>query len=115
MKKKTVCTENFLERYPLRNSQITWSQADNGLVTLEIENTGVFNAIAQKFFKRPRISYVHLDAIGSLAWINADGKKNIIEIGEIVQAEFGEKAEPLYERLAKYFQIHESYNFIIWQ
>lgn len=115
MKKKTAYTENFLERYPLRNPQITWSKADNGLVTLEIQNTGLFNKIAQKFFKKPKTSYIHLDSIGSLAWINADGNKNIIEIGEVVKTEFGEKAEPLYERLAKYFQIHESYNFILWK
>lgn len=115
MKKKTVIKENYLERRPLRNPNISWKKAEDGKVTLEIENTGFFNLIAQKLFRKPKISYVHLDDIGSVAWINADGEKTIIEIGETVKAEFGEKAEPLYERLAKYFQIHESYNFIIFE
>lgn len=115
MKKNKIVTQNYLDRCPLRNPLIIWNSDDNGKVTLEIENTGVFNRIAQKLLKKPRISYVHLDEIGSLAWLNANGEKTITEIGEIVKSSFGEKAEPLYERLAKYFQIHESYNFIIWK
>jgi len=31
-----------------------------------------------------------------------------------LEEEFGEKAYPLYERIAKYFQILESYGFITW-
>ena len=31
-----------------------------------------------------------------------------------LEEKFGEKANPLYERLAKYFQILESYHFIDW-
>ena len=30
----------------------------------------------------------------------------------VLKEEFGEKAEPLYPRIVKYFQIVESYNFI---
>ena len=43
------------------------------------------------------------------------GEKTIIELGKDVEAEFGEKANPLYERLAKYFQILDSYHFIEWK
>ena len=31
-----------------------------------------------------------------------------------MEAEFGEEAHPLYERLARYFQILDSYRFIEW-
>ena len=115
MKKKNIINKNFLENIPVRNSLIKWSQSDDGKVTLEIENTGFFNSLAQKFFKKPRISYVHLDENGSFVWPIIDGEKNIIAIGESVKEKFGEKAEPLYERLAKFFQILESYNFITFK
>jgi len=36
-------------------------------------------------------------------------------MGECVREKFGETAEPLYERLAKYFQILDSYGFIGWK
>lgn len=112
MKKVTETKENYLERIPVRNSLINWTVDEKDIVTLEIENTGVFNRIAQKLFKKPRISYVHLDDTGSFVWPLIDGEKTIIELADAVDEKFGEAAHPLYERLAKFFQILESYNFI---
>ena len=68
----------------------------------------------QALFRRPRVSYIHLDKLGSFVWPLLDGKTNIIELGKQVEAEFGEEAHPLYERLARYFQILDSYRFIEW-
>ena len=112
MKKKEIISENYLERIPVRSSYLSWTQAEDGKVTLEIENTGFFNRVAQRFFGKPKTSYVHLDKTGSFVWPLIDGKKNILLLGEAVKEAFGEDAEPLYERLAKFFQILESYNFI---
>ena len=112
MKKKD--SGNYLEKIPVHASHIKWSQAENGKVTLDIENKGVFNTVAQKLFKKPRVSHVHLDEIGSFVWPLIDGNRSILEIGELVEAGLGEKAHPTYERLAKFFQILESYNFIAW-
>ena len=80
---------------------------------MEIENKGIFNKIAQKVFKKPKISYIHLDEFGSFIWLLIDGQMCITDIGVLVEEHFGEKAYPLYERLAKFFQILESYGFII--
>jgi len=44
-----------------------------------------------------------------------DGEQDIHQLGQKVDAQFGEAAQPLYERLVKYFQILESYNFIKWR
>lgn len=116
MKKKTdVIPENYLERIPMRSELLDWSTDDKGVVTLHIENKGIFNRIAQKLFFKPKVSHVHLDKMGSFVWPLLDGKKNIIELGELVEAEFGEEAHPLYERLAKYFQILDSYHFVEWK
>lgn len=106
--------ENYLERCPDRISWLKWSVDDKKSVVLEIENKGIFKIITQKLLKKPKISYVHLDEFGSFVWQCIDGRKNIIEIGECVDKHFGEAAKPLYERLAKYFQILESYGFIKW-
>ena len=114
-KKKEIIKENYLDRRPIRHPDINWSEDKEGLVTLEIENTGFFNRIAQKFFRKPKISYVHLDENGSFIWPLLDGEKTILDIGKLVEEKFGEAAHPLYERLAKFFQILESYNFIIFK
>ncbi len=115
MKKKNITSENYLDRKPCRISGINWYADDKGLVTLEVENRGIFNRIAQKFFKKPEISYVHLDETGSFVWQLIDGSKSIIDLGEDVERKFGEAAMPLYERLMKYFCILDSYGFITWQ
>lgn len=104
--------DNLLDFIPVRNEKILFSADENGKVTLEIENKGLFNKIAQKLFKKPKISYVHLDDMGSFIWPVIDGKKDICEIGKEVKEHFGEKAEPLYERLCKYIKILKSYGFI---
>ncbi|MBR4867942.1 MAG: PqqD family protein [Clostridia bacterium] len=115
MKKKNRIDENYLERIPTRHSAITWEFDKNGMVTLAIENTGWANRIAQKLFKRPKYSYVHMDEMGTFVWPLLNGEQTITELGKQVKEHFGDKAEPLYPRLAKYIQILDSYHFIEWK
>lgn len=114
-KKKEVISQNYLEKIPVRPAHIAWSANEEGIVTLDIENTGLFNRIAQKLLHKPKVSHIHLDEMGSFVWPLLDGDKNIIELGKNVEEHFGEKANPLYERLSKYFQILDSYGFVEWK
>lgn len=109
---KNKQSDNILDLIPVRNDKIGWKKAEDNMVVLEIENKGFFNFLAQKLFKKPRVSFVHLDENGSFIWPLLDGQTNVFAIGEKVKERFGEKAEPLYERLAKFLKILESYDFI---
>ncbi len=111
MKKQTI-NENYLDKIPVVSEKLTCTVNDDGIVTLAQENTGVMNRIAQKLFKKPKISYIHLDELGSFIWQLIDANTSIFDMGEPVKEHFGEKAEPLYPRLAKYFSILESYGFV---
>ena len=106
--------ENYLEKIPVKGN-FEWKKDDEGIVTLEIENKGIVNKIFQKLLKKPKISYIHLDKMGSFVWPIIDGEKTILDISEDVKREFGEDANPLYERLCKYFQILESYGFVTFK
>lgn len=112
--KKQVISENYLEKVPLRNPNIGWTTDDVGIVTLEIENKGFANRLAQKLLKKPKITYIHLDENGSFVWPLIDGEASILDLGKAVDEHFGEAAHPLYERLAKFFQILDGYGFITW-
>lgn len=114
-KKKEVTGNNYLEKIPVRPKEMDWSVDEAGMVTLNIENRGFFNRVAQRFFKKPKVSYIHLDEIGSYVWPLLDGKRDIITLGSMVKEHFGQKSEPLYERLAKFFQILDSYGFLNWK
>ena len=111
-RKKNVINENYLDNIPVRQDGLKWDADEKGLVTLYVHNTGLMKKITQKLLKKPEYTQVHLDEHGSFVWPLIDGKSDITALGKLVDEHFGEKAHPLYERLAKYFQILASYGFI---
>ena len=111
-KRKNVIERNYLDAIPVRNPSLVWTTDENGIVTLEIENKGFVNRLAQKLLRKPKITYIHLDENGSFVWPLIDGEQSIFELGKAVDEHFGEAAHPLYERLASFFQILESYGFV---
>ena len=105
-------SENYLEKIPVRLEKFRWTEDESGLVTIEIDNKGFFNRLLQKIAKKPPVSFIHLDENGSFVWKCIDGQRDIIKIGELVSSHFGEKAEPIYERLLKFFAMLENAGFI---
>ncbi len=112
MKKQTG--GNYLEKIPRKKDGLKWTRNASGEVTLELENIGLANRIAQKLLKKPKISYIHLDETGNFVWPLIDGERDITAIGELVRGHFGKKSEPLYERLSQYFKTLENYGFITY-
>ncbi len=111
MKKKK---DNFLDYIPKHNSLIPFEENKDGNVEILRKNRGLFNRIAQIFFRKPKISRIELDTFGSFIWKQIDGKKDVYQIGRLVKDKFGEEAEPLYERLAKFLHILRSNDFILY-
>ena len=50
-------SKNYLEFLPIR--KIERFSEENGVITLEIENKGVFNRVAQKLLKKPKMDLVN--------------------------------------------------------
>lgn len=113
--KKNQASENYLDLVPVKNPVLKWHTDLRDRVVLEKENTGAFNTIAQKLLGKPRISKIHLDAMGTFIWPLLDGQKTVEDVAKLVKERFGENAEPLYPRLITYLRNLESYNFIIMQ
>jgi hypothetical protein len=113
MAKKSNNNSNYLDFVPVVNEKYNYKTEDNGNITILIENKGLFNRIAQKTLKKPKISQIHLDELGSFIWKCIDGERTIYDISQLVSAEFGEKAEPLYNRLVQYMKNLESYEFVL--
>ncbi|MBR7142959.1 MAG: PqqD family protein [Clostridia bacterium] len=114
-RKEKAAQANYLERIPKRCAHVSWTADEKGIVTLAVENKGWANRLAQVLFLRPKISYIHLDELGSFVWPLIDGKTSLEALGAPVEEAFGEKAQPLYPRLAQYFRILDSYGFIEWE
>ncbi|MBR5514713.1 MAG: PqqD family protein [Clostridia bacterium] len=110
--KRTKIKANYLENIPVVKEGIEWTKDDKGIVTLHVENKGVVKRLTQILLRKPKVSHIHLDENGSFAWLLIDGNRCILDMGEPVKEHFGEKAEPLYPRLAQFFKILETNKFI---
>lgn len=104
--------KNYLDYIPQVNKK--WELTKEGMVEITVENTGMFNRIAQKVFKKPRYSFIKLDEFGSCVWQEIDGKKTIYEIGQILKVQHQKAADQLYERLAKFMGILEHNRYIVF-
>ena len=75
--------ENFLDYTPAISPRHTWSEED-GKVTIHMEHRGLYPWIAQKFFKRPRISHIALDEMGSFIYPLIDGERTVEQLAQLV-------------------------------
>ena len=106
--------DNYLDYVPAVSPRHTWELEADGSVTIHMVHRGFFPFIAQKLFRRPKVSHIHLDEMGSFVFPLIDGKRTVLDIADLVGAHFGEAANPLYERLAKYMQILRNNGFIYY-
>lgn len=112
MARKKTKKENYLEQVPVRNPEFSWKENDQGIVTVDLVHKGFFDKLAQKLWVTPKVSHIKLDRFGSFVWMQIDGSRNLMEIGCLVREEFGDKAEPLYERLSKFMMTLKDNGFV---
>ena len=105
--------KNYLDCVPVFSRENSWSE-ENGIVTVNMKYKGVYHWIAQRLFGRPRISHIALDEMGSFIYPLIDGQRTVEDLAQLVHQEFGEKADPLYDRLVKYMQILHNNGFIYY-
>lgn len=104
--------KNFMDLVPVCNPDYSWEKDNKGIVTVHVINKGFYNWLAQKLFKKPKISHIALDKYGSFVWCQMDGKRNVYEISKLVEAHFGKEAEPIVERLVQFFRVLYQNKFI---
>lgn len=89
----------------------------------EINESNLITILIPKFSNKflvqhlmPRLKHpyikIKLDEIGSAVWLEIDGKKNVGEIAKLLEKKFGERIQPIDERLSKFFAQLSSYHFI---
>ena len=112
MKRKN--DNNYLDYIPVKNPEIEFETAENGKVTVYIEWKGFYHRIAQKFFRRPRVSDVKLDDYGSFVWLAIDGNKDVHRLSKELDAQFP-KMEKSLSRLIKFPEILHDNHLIRWK
>ncbi len=107
MKKET----NFFEYVPVRN--IEWAQDEDGKVYLIKERSK--NKFIKKlidWLNRSQFFYLHLDDLGTAAWLAIDGRRTVKEICEAMNEQLDENLEQAEQRLAYFMGMLKKNNFI---
>lgn len=104
--------QNYLDFVPSIVPELVWKVDKDHMVVVDMQNTGFYNRLAQRFFHRPKVSHIKLDELGSFIWNQIDGKRTVYDISELVKARFGDKAEPLLGRLVRFLEILKTQKWI---
>lgn len=79
---------------------IEYEVSKEGIVTiLEKQDYKVQNFFRKLKFKIPMYKKLELDEYSSAVFLAIDGKNTVSEIGKTLEIKFGDKVNPLYERL----------------
>ena len=110
-KKKEVQPVNLLTLIPERNAR--FEEQENGKITLLKPRfkTAWIQQRMSRIMKHPDYK-IHLDDVGSFVWKQMDGFRNVEEIGRRLKETFGEKVEPVYDRLGEFLAILDRNKFI---
>ena len=112
MKKKD--SKNYLDFVPEKNPEIEYEADEDGIITVLIEWKGFYHKIAQQLFRRPRVSDIRLDELGSFVWNAVDGKKDVHQISKELEQQFPKMGKPV-PRLIKYLEILHDNHLIYWK
>ena len=112
MAKKRKVSANYFESVPVRNENRPWRLKEDGMVEVDMENKGFYNSIAQKLFKKPRISHIALDKYGSVVWQSIDGNNNVMDIVRIMENSFPKEKDRMIDRVVTYMATLQANSFI---
>ncbi len=109
--------QNLLDMTPirLRSYRVNEKKGD-GSYTLLVPKfgTGKFGKWLSRRFKNPDY-LVHLDDFGSYVWHLCDGDHCVKDIGESLRTKYGDKIEPVHDRLSLFFRQMEKSKLIAFK
>jgi len=106
--------DNILEYIPVQNCR--WDKDSKGKVYLIKEKTK--NKLLKKiigWLGRSQDFHIHLDDLGSAAWLETDGRRTILEIGADLKGIFPAGIDQAEPRLAKFFALLARDGFVTWR
>lgn len=102
-RRKILKNTSMLDLTPFR--KIDHKVEENGIVTLLFPKFK--NKKISKYMLGNRTPYIQmkLDEIGTASWLLIDGKKNAGRIANELGEKFGEKIQPVHDRLGKFLSL----------
>ena len=113
-RKKIDTTINYPELTPVRNYDHVVE--DSGLISVLVPKFDIkwIDKIMSKIIKS-RFFKAKLDEFGTETWLEMDGTKSVQTVSEHLQKKFGDKINPVNERLTKFLSELYKNNFITFK
>jgi hypothetical protein len=92
-----------------------WEEVGDRVVVIRPDpvSSGL-RGMMDRFFHRMSARRIRLDDLGSFAWNRFDGETTVAEVGELMRDEFGERVEPVEERLGHLVWIMRKEGFLAY-
>ncbi len=111
-KRKKRIPANYMDKIPVRDADHAWRITEDGMVEVDMENKGFYHTLAQKLFKKPRVSHIALDKYGSVVWKSMDGENTVADIVRIMEEEFPDETDRMLDRVVTFTAILGNNKFI---
>lgn len=85
--------------YKINNDLEYEVSKDNAVTILEKQDHKIQRFFRKLKFRIPEYKKITIDEYGSFVFLQIDGNKTVKDIGERLEAKYGDKSQPLYERL----------------
>ncbi len=100
LKKEDLKKINLLEIVPLRIAE--WEEHEDYILVIRPRPKGKgLGRLVNRLLYEMSSKRIKLDEVGSVAWLQMDGKKKVGEIADVLRDRFGEAIEPAEERLGQ--------------
>jgi hypothetical protein len=100
--KKNNKEDNFMLYIPKKKHETF--EINKGVVKLIFYHDKWAEKFARWLTKKPYVSDVELDELGSKVWTLINGESSVYDIGQGLLNEYGTSCEPVYDRLIMYLR-----------
>lgn len=106
---------NLLHMTPVR--EVEWEEDATGVVTLvrsrpRVSGPRSMGRWVSFMLAPPRI---RLDEVGSFAWLRMSGSINVGDLAQLVREEFGDRVEPVNQRLGHLVRLLKREHFVRYE
>lgn len=102
MRSKSKKEDNFLLYVP-KHRHSEWEEK-NGKIYLIFHHKKIIEKLVIWLYKKPKVSDIELDEMGSSAWKFIDGERTVYEIAKLLSEKFGNTQEDSQERLIMFMR-----------
>lgn len=113
MGKKKKLAPNYMDTVFIPLPSRPWRQGEDGIVVIDVENKGLHHRIAQKFWHKPKVSHISLDAYGTALWNLMDGKNTVYDIIMAMKEQFPGEEDRMLDRVVTFLGTLQNHQFIV--